>query len=138
MWDCSDNLSAAIPAVASATAVDFPKLAEIHVLSEVLPHRSHIGVVLVACDLIPAIGASAEIGDERMSVDAISRPDAMRDDELGFAVECKPDHCAAPLVGVTVAQMRLARMHEAPHLIHLNVPGADVPHSRIKHMTRFP
>ena len=48
VWDCSDNLAAAIPAVASSAAVDFPKLGEVHVLLEVLPHCSDIGVVLVA------------------------------------------------------------------------------------------
>jgi hypothetical protein len=36
MWDCSDNLAAAIPAVASSATVDFPKLAEVHVLAEML------------------------------------------------------------------------------------------------------
>src|SRR5271157_2537582 len=132
MWDCSDNLAAAIPAVASSTAVDFAKLCELYILLEVFTHCSDVSVVLVAGDLIAAFGASAEIGNERMGIDAVSRPDAMRDDEFGFAVQCEPDHCAAPLVGVSFVKVRLAGVNEAPHFIHLHKPGGDVLDVRIK------
>ena len=60
MWDCPNNLAAAIPALAGSATVDFPQLAEIHVLPEVFPHPANVGVVLVARDLVAAFGAGFE------------------------------------------------------------------------------
>src|SRR5271157_224510 len=134
MWDCSDYLPRAVPIVRVQLPVDFPKLTEVHVLPEVLPHRAHISVVLVASYLIPTIRASAEIGDKFVSVDAVARANVMGDEQLGFAVERKPQHRAAPLVGVAFVKVRLAGVNKAPHLVHLHVPGADVLDSGIKHL----
>jgi len=81
MWDRRHNITAAIPPVATALAVDFPKLGEVHVLFEVLAHRPDISVVLVGCDLISAIRSSAEIGHEGMGVNASATANVVRDDE---------------------------------------------------------
>jgi hypothetical protein len=40
MWDRSDNLTAAVPSIGVDTAMDFVKLPEIDILSEVLTHRA--------------------------------------------------------------------------------------------------
>ena len=52
-----------------------------------------------------------------MSIDAVSRPDAMRDDEFGFTIQSEPNHCAAPLVGVALVQIRFAGVDVTPHFV---------------------
>lgn len=47
VWDRSDNLTAAIPSVSGYATVDFAQLTEIDILSEVLPHRANVSVVLI-------------------------------------------------------------------------------------------
>lgn len=133
VWDCRHNITAAVPPIASAAGIDFPKLREIDVLPKVLSHGAHIGVVLVACDLVAAIGTVAEIGRKRMGIDAGAPANEVRNDELAFAVERKPNHRTAPIRGIPFMQMGLPRVDIAPHFIYLHVPGADVLHSGVKH-----
>ena len=137
VWDCRHNIAAAVPPIASALAVDFPKLREIDVLPKVLSHRAHIGVVLIACDLIAAIGTGAEIGRKRMGIDASTPANVVRDDEFAFAVERQPNHRTTPIGGIPLMQMRLPRVDVAPHFIYLHVPGADVLHSGVQHSAGF-
>jgi hypothetical protein len=40
MWDCCHNLAIAIPPITSSTPVDFPELAEVNIITEVLTHRA--------------------------------------------------------------------------------------------------
>lgn len=136
MWNCSKNMATAVPAVASSTTVDFAKLSEVHVLPKVLTHRAHIGIVLVAGHLVATICARAKVGHEGMSVDTVSRANVVRDDELAFAVQGEPQHCAAPLIGVAFVQVRLTRVDISPHLIHLHESRADVADSGIEKLSR--
>ena len=73
-----------------------------------------------------------------MGVDAIPRPDAVGNDELGFAVQRKPEHSAAPFRRVPLVKVRVARVDVRPHLVSLHVPGADSEYPRIEHMASFP
>jgi len=84
VWDRSQNVSAPVPVITANLAIDFMKLAEIHVAPEVLSHRPDIAVVLVGCDLIAAIGALAKVADKGMGVDAVPRPDVMANKQFGF------------------------------------------------------
>src|SRR5260370_30697454 len=79
MWDRSNNLTATVPPIGIDAAIDFVKLAEIDVLSEVFTHCAHIAVVLIGRDLIAAISASAKIRDECVSLDAVASADMMTD-----------------------------------------------------------
>src|SRR5271157_1544177 len=137
MWDCSDNLATAVPPVASSTGVYLAQLSEIDILLEVLAHCAHIGVVLVGGRLIAPKSARAKVGHKGVSVDAVSRPDTMRDDELRLRVQRKPQHCAAPLAGVCIPQVRLPRVNVSPHLIHLHESRTDIADSGIKHSPRL-
>lgn len=136
MWECCYNLPAAIPAIASTTAVDFAELREVHILPEVLPHRANISVVLIRRDLIAAIGTHSQVGDECVGADARATANVVRDDEFAFAVERKPQHRATPFVGVAFVKVRFPRVDVGPHLIDLYVPGANVAHSGIEQLPR--
>lgn len=50
VWDRSDNLTAAVPSIGIDTAIDFVKLSEIDVLSEVFTHCPHVASSPSICD----------------------------------------------------------------------------------------
>ena len=96
MWDRSDYLAAAVPAIGAESSVNLAKLAKVHVLPEMLTHCANVGVVLVGGDLIAAIGTDTKIGNKGVSINAVSITNTMADNQFGLAVECNPQHRAAP------------------------------------------
>lgn len=138
VWDRSDNLTATVPSIGVDTAIDFVKLPEIDVLSEVLAHRSYIAVVLIGRDLIAAIRAFPKVADKGVSVNTIARTNVMADEQLRFGVDCQPDHCAAPFVGIAFVQVRLPRVNVTPHLIELHKSRRDVLHFGVRYLGGWP
>src|SRR5208337_853767 len=134
VWDRSDNLTAAVPAIGIDAAIDFVKLPEIHILSEVLAHRAHVGVVLIGRDLIAASRALPKVADEGMSVHAVAGTDVMADEQLRFGVDCQPDHSAAPFLGIVFAKVRFPRVNVAPHFIQLDKSRRDILHFGIRYL----
>src|SRR5580704_13257269 len=112
MWDCTDNLAGAVPVVRMQLAVDFSKLAEIHVLPKVLTHRADIGPKLIAGNLIPTICAGAKVGYKLVSTHAIARANVVGDEQLSFAVNRKPEVNTSPFGRIAFVKVRLSRVAE--------------------------
>lgn len=137
VWDCSDNLTAAIPPIGIDATIDFVKLPKIDVLSEVFTHRAHVAVVLIGRDLIAASRAFPKIADEGVSVDTIAGTDVMADEQFRFGVDCQPDHRAAPFIGIAFVQVRFPRVNEAPHLVQLHKSRRDVLDFGVQYLAAF-
>ena len=117
---------------AVGVTVDLHELREVNVRTKVFFDCGDVAAQTVRCDLESATHTLAQIANERVGAGRIALRRQVRENKLGFRINCHPHVGVSPLTRRINGAAMLFGMNERPEFVRLDVAGMDAAHPRIE------